>query len=48
MQPVCTVTARRTGHATGYIALGLLVEAFDELKATEGLDRLSPEVIYTG
>ena len=45
MQPVSTVTARRTGHAIGYLALGLLVEASDELEAIEGPDRLSPEVM---
>jgi hypothetical protein len=45
MHPISKVTARRTGHAIGYLALGLLVDASDELEAIEGPDRLSPEVM---
>ena len=45
MQPVSIATTRRTRHATGYLLLGLLVEASDELEAIEGPDRLSPEVM---
>lgn len=38
-------TRRRIESATGYLALGLLTEASDELEAIEGDDRLSPEVM---
>ena len=37
--------ARRIEYATGFIELGLLNEASDELEAIEGEDRLSPEVM---
>ena len=45
MQPVSIATTRRTRHATGYLLLGLLVEASEELEAIEEPDRLSPEVM---
>lgn len=38
-------TARHIEHATGFLALGLLEAASDELEAIEGPDRLSPEVM---
>lgn len=38
-------TRRRIESATGYLALGMLNEASDELEAIEGEDRLSPEVM---
>jgi cytochrome c-type biogenesis protein CcmH/NrfG len=38
-------TRRRIEFAYGYLALGMLVEASDELEAIEGEDRLSPEVM---
>jgi hypothetical protein len=37
-------TARRLRHATGYLGLGMLNEASDELEAIESEDRLSAEV----
>ncbi len=45
MPAVTPATTRRLRHADGYITLGLLTEASDELEAIEGLDRLSPEVM---
>jgi tetratricopeptide (TPR) repeat protein len=38
-------TRRRIESATGYLALGMLTEASDELEAIEGEDRLLPEVM---
>jgi tetratricopeptide (TPR) repeat protein len=38
-------TARHIEHATGFLALGLLEAASEELEAIEGPDRLSPEVM---
>ena len=40
-----TATARRLSHASGYIGLGMLNEASDELEAIEGENRLSAEVM---
>lgn len=38
-------TARRLEFAAGFIGLGLLNEASDELEAIEGTDRLSADVM---
>lgn len=38
-------TFRRLEHFAGYLALGLLNEASDELEAIEGRDRLSAGVM---
>lgn len=38
-------TAHRVQHACGYIALGLLAEAAEELELIDGEDRLSAEVM---
>jgi hypothetical protein len=38
-------TRRRLEFASGYLALGMLTEASDELEAIEGGDRLLPEVL---
>jgi predicted Zn-dependent protease len=38
-------TARRLEFAAGFIDLGMLGEASDELEAIEGKDRLSPDVM---
>lgn len=38
-------TARRLEYATGFITLGLLNEASEELESIEGEDRLSDEVM---
>ena len=38
-------TSRHLQFASGYIDLGMLNEASDELEAIEGEDRLSPEVM---
>ena len=38
-------TSRRLEHAAGYLALGLVNQASDELEAIEGMDRLSAEVM---
>ena len=40
-----TPTSRHLQYASGYIALGLLNEASDELEAIEGEDRLLSEVM---
>jgi tetratricopeptide (TPR) repeat protein len=39
-------TRRHLKYATGYLALGMLTEASDELEAIEGEDRLLPEVLF--
>ena len=39
-------TRRHLKYASGYLALGMLAEASDELEAIEGEDRLSPEVLF--
>jgi tetratricopeptide (TPR) repeat protein len=39
-------TSRHLQFASGYLALGMLAEASDELEAIEGEDRLSPEVLF--
>ena len=38
-------TTRRLEYASGFIELGLLNEASEELEAIEGADRLSAEVM---
>jgi hypothetical protein len=38
-------TRRRLEFASGYLALGMLTDASDELEAIEGGDRLLPEVM---
>ena len=38
-------TRRRLEYASGYLAMGMLAEASDELEAIEGEDHLSPEVM---
>ncbi len=45
MPPVSRVTARHLHHATGYLGLGMLNEASDELEAIDGEDRLSDDVL---
>ena len=45
MPSVSITTARRLSHASGYIGLGMLDEASEELEAIEGEDRLSAEVM---
>ena len=45
MHPISRATKRRVEHASGYLALGLLREASDELEAVEGPDQLSPEIM---
>lgn len=41
-----TPTRRHLEFAAGYLALGMLAEASDELEAIEGEDRLLPEVLF--
>ena len=43
--PAPITTSRRLEYAAGYIGLGLLKEAADELEAVEGDDRLSTPVL---
>ena len=38
-------TIRRLGYVAGYLALGMLDEASDELEMIEGDDRMSAEVM---
>ena len=45
MKPVSKATAQRLRYADGYLALGLLTDASDELELIEGEDRLSNEVL---
>jgi tetratricopeptide (TPR) repeat protein len=45
MPPDASITARRLRHAEGYLALGMVNEASDELEAIEGDARLSDEVL---
>lgn len=42
-----TATCRRVKYAKGYVALGLLNEASDELEAIDFGDRFLPEVVST-
>jgi predicted Zn-dependent protease len=43
--PVTISTARRLQYGCGYLALGLVNEAFAEIEAIEGPDRLSLDVL---
>lgn len=45
MKLVSKATAQRLRYAGGYLALGLLTDASDELELIEGDDRLSNEVL---
>ncbi len=45
MKPVSKATAQRLQYADGYLALGLLTDASNELELIEGEDRLSNEVL---
>ena len=40
-----TLTARRLQFANGYIDLGMVNEASDELEAIDWDDRLNPEIL---
>jgi hypothetical protein len=45
LKPVSKATAQRLRYADGYLALGLLTDASNELELIEGEDRLSNEVL---
>lgn len=45
MPSISNATARRIRHASGYLGLGMLHEASEELEAIEGEDRLTTPVM---